>query len=440
MDEPLKALQTLGSEFERLAHRRRRRLRLPVRTSLLAVVAGASLSAGALAASGVLTGEPVKDPPGPKPTADAGAGLLRSSSARLTALRVADPDGGPPWGLRTLRTTRELGCIQIGRVLGGQLGALGQDGAFGDDRRFHPKGPEVQTGRDCQTLDGAGRLFAAVSYQGLPASGLGDGCTVQPPQKLELTRGAPAPADPLPQCPAGDVRILFYGTLGPQARSVSYRARDGELRTVRTSGPDGAYLIVQRPSKQRPAKGYSVPSTSPVSGLTRITYRDGSVCRLRDPRSIGGGKPCPRVGYVEPAHAAISAANVKAPVTATVSPRPITPPSIPGAAEPPKLYAVKIAFTAPVAAGPRSQYLITMKVTHPSRCGNTGGSGGPIGRNVRAGERVEEITYLSANCHSSVTGEVRYRQQTANSERDPFGLGPGVLMVGRFKLDIGGKP
>lgn len=100
MHEPLRALEELGDEFERLARRPRRGFRLPFRTSLLALSAVTTVSAGALAASGILTGDPVRNPPEIKPAADAGTGLTEPVSARLTALRVADPGGGPPWGLR----------------------------------------------------------------------------------------------------------------------------------------------------------------------------------------------------------------------------------------------------------------------------------------------------------------------------------------------------
>src|SRR5207247_10061514 len=100
-----------------------------------------------------------------------------------------------------------------------------------------------------------------------------------------------------PLCPHEDMRILYYGTLGPQARSVTYEER-GVRKTAPTSGPWGAYLVVARPDHNRPALGYFAPGTSPASGLVAITYRDGHQCRIRDPRALGGAKACPRVGYV----------------------------------------------------------------------------------------------------------------------------------------------
>ena len=59
------------------------------------------------------------------------------STARLLPLRVPDPAGGPPWGLRMVTTSRGLACLQLGRVVGDQLGVLRQ-GIARNDGRFHP--------------------------------------------------------------------------------------------------------------------------------------------------------------------------------------------------------------------------------------------------------------------------------------------------------------
>jgi hypothetical protein len=45
-------------------------------------------------------------------------------------------------------------------------------------------------------------------------------------------------------CPRGDLRDVYFGLLGPDARSVSYRGSNGALVTEPTVGADGAYLIV----------------------------------------------------------------------------------------------------------------------------------------------------------------------------------------------------
>src|SRR3954462_10190554 len=128
MAERLKALDELGDEFERIAAAPGRRA-LPRRTLVLALLMAILAAAVALAATGVLTGEPVSNPPGVKFTPTTGFGTPFPGTARLLDLRVPDPGGGAPWRMRTVRTTRGMGCAQIGRLVNGRLGALGQDGA-----------------------------------------------------------------------------------------------------------------------------------------------------------------------------------------------------------------------------------------------------------------------------------------------------------------------
>ena len=120
----------------RASLRRAPRLLL-VAAAVLLLLGGAAV---ALAASGViLTGAAVPAPRFASPTA--GAGLPQPGKWKLLSLRVADPAGSPPWGMRVVRTTRGLVCVQLGRVQEGVLGELGIDGAFHDDLRFHPVGP-----------------------------------------------------------------------------------------------------------------------------------------------------------------------------------------------------------------------------------------------------------------------------------------------------------
>jgi hypothetical protein len=150
MNEPLKALEELGDQFERAAYaaggpRRGRRARRR-RVLCLAVLGALLVAATAMAASGLLTGEPVRNPAGVTFKADEGLGKPLPDQNDLLDLRVPDPAGGPPWGMRTVRTTRGLGCVQVGRVVDDKLGVLGRNGAFGDDGRFHELPADVLTG------------------------------------------------------------------------------------------------------------------------------------------------------------------------------------------------------------------------------------------------------------------------------------------------------
>ncbi len=143
---------------------------------IVALVALLLVAAAVALADGLLSGAPVTPPYRTQPTKDDGAPI--GASATLLALSVPDPAGGLPWGLRMLSTTRGVGCLQYGRLYDGQLGVLGEDGAFGDDHRFHALSPQdAVVGSDgCGPLDAGGRLFMAVQSQAVPASAYPQGC------------------------------------------------------------------------------------------------------------------------------------------------------------------------------------------------------------------------------------------------------------------------
>jgi hypothetical protein len=222
------------------------------RRALILVFAGLVVAGPALAAAGVFqTGTPVGASVPAIPNAFQGVAI--PSSIQLLPLRVADPDGGPPWGVRLLRTTRGVECAEIGRIVNGRLGALGQDGAFHNDGRFHPFSTNYFANfvENCGTLDGRGHAYASNDEFGFVANGLQpntDG-TCSPdsavPRALRGLWRPPPPARPIPnKCPAAALRDFFFGLLGPDATSVTYTSATGKSVTVRTASPDGAYLIV----------------------------------------------------------------------------------------------------------------------------------------------------------------------------------------------------
>ena len=101
---------------------------------LAALVLSGAVAYGATTLIGV--GSPAPNPPA----------LLTPSNIKLLGLRVADPGGGPPWGIRLAlsqppHTSTPDVAIQIGRVDDGRLGFVGQDNAFHDDHLFHAAGP-----------------------------------------------------------------------------------------------------------------------------------------------------------------------------------------------------------------------------------------------------------------------------------------------------------
>lgn len=410
----LRALEELGSEFERVALAPRRRRRRP-RVLVLATAAGLlMLAAVALAASGILDGAPIKDPHVPRPRPHAGLGVPGARSAAILPLRVADPDGGPPWGMRRYETSREFGCVQVGRVVRGRIGALGQDGAFDEDGRFH----ELAAGdlrSYCEPLDGAGNLFVAVSYQGMPAAGPVDSCAFE--------RHRPG----LPACPAGDARVLYFGSLGPRARSVTFRGDDGRIQEQAT-GPGGAYLVVVRPRHGRLIRSHYSPGSSPGSGLLTVRYAGGEVCRLGSPKRRGGARPCPLRGYVSRPRRRVTRAQVRTAVQATLTRSARVPPSLPAGSRPQRT--LRLTFRAPVASDSHAYYTATMR----------GHGGGPrcngmtvasLTRDVAAGGRVVFRFSVDPVCPGPFRGAIRFRPEHRRPDPMPF-TGFGGVLVDRY--------
>jgi hypothetical protein len=248
------------------------------------------------------------------PTADSGRAVPNTS--QLTALRVADPQGGPPWGLRLVHTTRDDVCLQFGRVEDDRLGSLGIDGAWNNDHLFHPfpKGFEGGWGLECGTTDAAGHGFLNVQWSGIAASANPfnaargpntGGCRTQTYLPSRLQGDGSRVGTSSGTCPPGASRMVFMGLLGPDATSITYRAPDGSLQTEMTSGDDGAYLLVF-PLSQKTCNLYSQGPTGahgpcgdtvgggggnsaspdPIGAVRAIHYRDGHSCSLAPPSSL----------------------------------------------------------------------------------------------------------------------------------------------------------
>jgi hypothetical protein len=263
----------------------------------VAVLAACLVATGsALAASGVFqTGAPVSPEVTPIATVNDGAPI--PSSVRLLPLRVADPYGGPPWGLRTIKTTRGLMCGQLGRIVDGRIGVLGEAGAFHDDGRFHPLSIDyLDAGSsNCGTEDAHGNAFLNEEAFGVPADGLISG-------EGEVSGGCYRPRPSSQTCPAQDRRNVYYGLLGPDATSITYATANAQEHTLATAGPDGAYLVVlphsissclrgsaecsghdSGPEILRDSSGETGGPTLNAFGAVRsVTYRGGSSCELPD--------------------------------------------------------------------------------------------------------------------------------------------------------------
>jgi hypothetical protein len=276
----------LNGALRRRAHRswrtrvRSRNPRLVIALAVCAITAGT-----ALAATGVIPlGTPVHVPSGLNPRA--GSGVPARGGSVVLPLTYADPDGGPPWGMRVVRTTRGLVCVQIARVQNGQLGVLGIDGAFHDDGRFHPLP--------------ASALPHAGGARGVEAVAPNTTCSLPTEpfagDSLGVARGGGGPLDTT-HLPRGRLRDLHYGLLGAEAVSVSY-SLGGRTQTQAVVPVLGAYLIVA-PTTPRDALATaggsfgSMGGLGPVAPLTSISYRlGGKLCE----RGLPGRRPahpCP---------------------------------------------------------------------------------------------------------------------------------------------------
>jgi hypothetical protein len=317
---------------------RRWRGQLFARPLLLGVLLVSSATGVALAARALVgVGSPA-----PREYPSLGEKILPTGT-RLLSLRVADPAGGPPWGMRLIFTTANRasgggarrgaahwGCMQIGRIVDGQLGVLGEDGAFHDDGLFHalPIQPEAcgSLSRSGQLvgLTGASNIETASAYQGL------DGCVTESTRRLQAIalpgierqlavakaeddaqgiraaleglasyrRIAPQ-VDAEPTCPSAGLRHIYYGIAGSDARSVTVTG-PGVKETVAVSpANDGAYLIVQRrPELQNVLSALRTENFALMAlALHRtVHYINGRSCRQEGPQECLGPLGSLRVG------------------------------------------------------------------------------------------------------------------------------------------------
>ncbi|HYM54646.1 MAG TPA: hypothetical protein VES97_04745 [Solirubrobacteraceae bacterium] len=307
------------------------------RAPLISLGVGLALVGAAFGAGLIQLGAPAKLPFSLLRNSHEGYGALVPGTVRMLPIAAPDPAGGPDWGMRVLSTTRGEGCIQIGRLLDGKLGALGQDHAFADDGRFHEL--PVSAAFDingCALLDGKGRLFTNVTADERPASawiGTGGrlgGCvpaSAGPYEKgLRLTgREREMGLKPVPICPQADLRNIYYGLLGPEAQSITY-VLAGQRHTLPTVGSDGAYLFVTRASAHQLLNFANAGTADivPVDGpIKEIHYRDGSTCHLTSKSWIGGSYACTPslsepVGYL-PVGKAPTHAEVATPIHARLT-------------------------------------------------------------------------------------------------------------------------
>jgi hypothetical protein len=348
-------------------------------------------------------------PKGP-PLPTAGYGAAIPSTAKLLPLRVADPAGGLPWGLRTVRTTRDDVCLQVGRVADGTIGALGEDGSFGDDQRFHPFSDNYEDPEGCVTLDARGHGFAAANIWGLPRSAMAAGGCLAGFSRRRLV-----------PCPTQDTRDVYFGMLGPDAASVTYVSDSEQTVTIATVGSDGAYLIVTRarPGEQQ---GSSSGGYAGLTGVIRaVTYQHGHTCR------VTAADFCGPVGLAPGNAPHLTQAQLGSPIhVREISTRSSAPPQL----------LFKITYTARVpVTSSGSFYYVSVFFPQNSGCHQTA-VGSPTTADIRAGQRLVDTEAVLASCHGIIRGLVRYHPASAihSAAPEPDPTNPGDTTVGRFSL------
>jgi hypothetical protein len=423
-----------GALFAAPTERPQRRVGRSHRVPLLAtiVLAALLLAAAALAATEIIGfGSPVRSSPAPgqeRPSLTGGVGIPvagangNPASVQPLAISVPDPGGGLPWGMRIVRTTRGLLCPQVGRLLDGRLGVLGQDGEFNDDGLFHELPASVLEPSTCI----APGVWTILSDIGVPAAGaLKD---YPPPCVAPWARTR---ASSPPSCPAGDERLVGFGVLGPHAVSVSYMV-EGHPYTVATAGRLGAYLIVLRvPAKLQ----HNAPTLGGKNGLiggfpigagkgdvvSRLEFRfDGRLCQTGFDRQPDGPPQC----------------------RSQIAGKAVLIPKIPrGLHTPVSLqtrrvaggFDLQVTFAAPAAVR-NASVAYGVQVTRPSSraCGRGGVWGQSIERDIARGQtlHVSEFVPQPPGCHGVVKGQVMLGAQTGALRM----LGSRDETIGRFSF------
>lgn len=343
----------------------RRSLRVRRRPLALIVILVLGSATAALAAAGAFrTGVPV--PPSRAPEAN----LLVGGSWKLLSVRAPDPAGGPSWAIRLVyyqkegRLHRPILCTQLGRVLDGRFGVLGQDGLFDNDHLFHPADIASYGDDGCYGGPASGLSPDSLKFTGDSTDGAASGATegllgcsqVKTRSKnarpLEafyrgivrqlqatialLRRGgsaaramarpygvsitaliaadqgwlrdvqAEATNQPVTQwtfatCPPGSLRTIYYGYAGPNARAMTLSGH-GVHETEPVSPADGgAYLFV-------------LPGVKGWYGeRTTVTCLDGSHrpgCLPGQPACVPDQQPSSGPSQASPGPAALSILGV----------------------------------------------------------------------------------------------------------------------------------
>ena len=388
-------------------HRWRRSRRSRHVRSLLVAATMLGGTAGALAATGLFQiGAPVTTQPGHPPISTIWEGTARPGTMRVVAVRVADPAGGPAWGIGVFITTTGLACPVTGRLVDGRLGVLGIDYAFANDGRFHPLLAPASVGLACAAPDAHGRLFLTGQAWIVSASGdLAPEAAVNQRPHCDL----PGTEEWHVRCPQSALRTVYYGFLGPKARAISYTYR-GQHHVQSTSGPNGAYLVVL-PAPAGSTKGAKARRGGFKAGPTLYaTYSTGRTCTVQNVTELDHPTECALVGYVQPHLQLPTPAEAHATVRvhyATSLIEDHIPLHVP---------AIQVTFQAPIAiTTTRSFYLIELQRPTTTACDRAltrANTFSPLtqasDQTIRQGQTITIAAPLRPFCPGRYTGRLAY--------------------------------
>jgi hypothetical protein len=381
-----------------------------------------------------------------------GLGQPLASTLALLPTRVADPAGGPPWGMRVIRTTRDLSCLQGGRVFDGRLGGLGIGYAFKHDGRFHPFMPADAIDADsCVSANSRGLAFLpggakVVTADGLPLAGE----NLYPYQRVHCDLHGQE--DWGVRCPQAELREVAMGLLGPDAESI-HVTTPGHTFELTPYGEDGAYLIVL-PAPARANTGEHGFLGRPAVGtpVLRVTYRDGSTCQI--PAANRAEQCTPKGLLFKTPRIAVSHIHAALRVSYRLQTAPrVGPLFTSGSQSPPGIThsskpvpTVVVSFRAPVSAPDASSgYAVLLRSIPKGGCRAAKEIvSQPTDSSISAGETLHIVIPVQAGCHITYRGRVFF---IASSGR--YGEGPlyeqvmsasrsrvSGLTIGRFQVSI----
>lgn len=400
------------------------------------------VSATALAATGVLPlGSAITSLL--SPSANSAQGTAVANTVQLLPVRASDPAGGAPWGLQVAHTTRGFVCTEVGRVEDGTVGVIGQDGAAANDGRFHPYSTSATQRLGCTLPDADGHGFVNVALADVPASGL-----VGEEEHSCLPGQAAAGRA---ECASSDLREVYYGLLGPDAVSLTYRGQSGASQSLTLQPPDGAYLIVLPQLAGFDQAGNRAGPGIFESVIESVTYKDGHTCEP-EPEPLREG--CLPVGFARRSAQPASQAPLTTSVAAHVvqasqycatggvievcsgpppaGAQPLT--SAPGGSS-----LVRVTFASPRAIPDgHAYYSATMQLT-PSKSCSDQGSNAATDTDIERGATVTMTMLVPNSCAGSAKGEVTYVERDGPAGPAPVSGLPGQTRgqsVGTFTLTV----